>query len=318
MLILPNMHRRQFLASTLGSLAVAAVAAPPPVKLKLSVFTKHLQFLTRADDLADAIASMGFNGADVALRKGGSIEPANAKVDFPALVKAMRARKVDVPMITSDIVDAATPHVESVLRILHDQGIRYYRWGGFKYDYSQPLAAQIEAAKPRVAKLAALNRKYNVCAIYHTHSGLNQLGASIWDLHELLRDHDPAQVAINYDVGHATVEGGFGGWINSFHIAGPHLRGVALKDFIWTRDKKTNAPRPQWCPIGEGMVQFGEFFRMLATRQFDGPVQVHYEYSLGGAENGKTTIGIPKEQVFAAMKKDLALLRTGMQQAGIY
>ena len=53
------------------------------------------------------------------------------------------------------------------------------------------------------------------------------------------------------------------------------------------------------------------------ARKFDGPVQVHYEYSLGGAESGKTTITIPKEQVFAAMKKDLAALRSGMQQVGI-
>lgn len=311
------MHRRHFLASALGSVAAATAAVAAPVKLKLSVFTKHLQFLTKPEELADAIASMGFDGADVALRKGGSIEPARAKEEFPSLVKALRDRKVDVPMITSDIVDAATPHAEAVLQILRDQGIRYYRWGGFKYDYAQPLAAQIEAAKPRVAKLAELNRKYGVCAIYHTHSGLNQLGASIWDLHELLRGHDPAQVAINYDVGHATVEGGYGGWINSFHIAGAHLRGIALKDFVWTRDKKTNAPRPQWCPIGQGMVQFGEFFRMLAVRGYNGPVQVHYEYPLGGAETGKTSIAIPKDEVFAAMKKDLAVLRAGMQQAGI-
>ncbi len=309
------MQRRQFLSSLALAAPLFSAAAKP--KLKLSVFTKHLQFLS-GDALVDAIAEMGFDGADVALRKGGSIEPSRAKQEFPALVKAFQARHVDVPMVTSDIVDPDSPHAEAVLQILEEQGIRYYRWGGFKYDYSRPLAEQIDACKPRVAKLAALNRKYGVCAIYHTHSGLNQLGASIWDLHELLREFDPAQVAINYDVGHATVEGGFGGWINSFHIAGPHLKGIALKDFRWVRDKKTNAPRPEWCPVGEGMVQFGEFFRMLAAKpSFDGPVQVHYEYSLGGAESGKTSIAIPKEQVFAPMKKDLAALRNGMQQAGI-
>ncbi len=307
-------QRREFLTSLLAAPLLAGATSSG--KLKLSVFTKHLQFLS-GEPLADAIAEMGFDGADVALRPGGSIEPARAKTEFPALVKALRTRKVEVPMITSGIVDADTPDAETVLAVLQDQGIRYYRWGGFRYDYAKPLAAQIEACKPRVAKLAALNRKYNVCAIYHTHSGLQQMGASIWDLHELLRDFDPAQVAINYDIGHATVEGSFGGWVNSFHISGKHLRGIALKDFIWVRDKKTNAPRPQWCPVGDGMVSFPEFFKMIAASGFDGPVQVHYEYSLGGAESGKTTIGIPKEQVFAAMKKDLAALRARMRQAGI-
>jgi sugar phosphate isomerase/epimerase len=305
--------RREFLASML---AAPLLAAANPGKLKLSVFTKHLQFLS-GEPLADAIAELGFDGADVALRPNGNIEPARAQQEFPALVKALRARKVEVPMITSGIVDAETPNAEAVLSLLQNQGIRYYRWGGFKYDYSKPLAAQIEACKPRVEKLAALNRKYGVCAIYHTHSGLQQLGASIWDLHMLLRDFDPAQVAINYDIGHATVEGSFGGWVNSFHISGKHLRGIALKDFIWVRDKKTNAPRPQWCPLGEGMVSFDEFFKMVGASGFNGPVQVHYEYALGGAESGKTSITIPKEQVFAAMKKDLTKLRAWMQQAGI-
>lgn len=305
------MNRRKFVTTALGAAAASSAASS---KLQLSIFTKHLQFL-KGDALADAIAAMGFDGADVALRKGGNIEPARAREEFPKLVKALVSRGIAVPMITGDIVDADSAHAETVLGVLQDLGIRYYRWGGFRYDYTKPLAAQIEAAKPRVAKLAELNRKHSVCAIYHTHSGPGQLGASIWDLHELLRGLDPALVGINYDVGHATVEGGFGGWINSFHIAGDHLRGIALKDFVWTRTKA--GARPQWCPVGEGMVNFAEFFAMVARRGFNGPVQVHYEYPLGGAENGKTEIAIPKEQVFAAMKKDLATLRGAMQQAGI-
>jgi sugar phosphate isomerase/epimerase len=304
------MNRRHFIASLAGATASMAAATP----LKLSIFTKHLQFL-RGEDLAETIAALGFDGADVALRKGGSIEPERAREDFPKLVKALAARGVATPMITSGIVDADSPHAEAVLSLLQAQGIRYYRWGGFRYDYTKPLADQIEAVKPRVAKLAALNRKYGVCAIYHTHSGTQQLGASIWDIHEVLRDFDPAQVAVNYDIGHATVEGGYGGWINSFHIAGKHLRGIALKDFVWSRTKA--GPRPQWCPVGEGMVNFPEFFAMVARSGFTGPVQVHYEYPLGGAQDGRTEITIPKEQVFAAMKKDLAALRGWMRQAGI-
>jgi sugar phosphate isomerase/epimerase len=311
MLGMHSMNRRTFLATSFGA-AAAASAAPPP-KLKLSVFTKHLQFLKGPDALAEAIASMGFDGADVALRKGGTIEPERARDEFPKLIKALESRGVATPMITSGIVDAESPFAEPVLAVLKDQGIKYYRWGGFRYDYKQPLAPQLEAAKPRVAKLAELNRKYGVCAIYHTHSGLNQIGASIWDIREILKDFDPAQVAINYDVGHATVEGGWGGWVNSFHISGKHLRGIALKDFVWMRPK----PRPQWCPVGEGMVNFPEFFSMVAKSGFSGPLQVHYEFPLGGAESGKTEINIAPEKVFAAMKKDLVALRGMMQQAGL-
>jgi hypothetical protein len=49
---------------------------------------------------------------------------------------------------------------------------------------------------------------------------------------------------------------------------------------------------------------------------FAGPVQVHFEYDLGGADKGATKITMPKGQVMAAMKKDLIALRTAASEAG--
>ena len=80
------------------------------------------------------------------------------------------------------------------------------------------------------------------------------MGASIWDLHIIMQDLDPAQVGVNFDVAHATIEGGLGGWINSFHITGPHLRGIAVKDFVWAKDAKGLAAGMG--PLGQGMVHW--------------------------------------------------------------
>ena len=49
---------------------------------------------------------------------------------------------------------------------------------------------------------------------------------------------------------------------------------------------------------------------MLKAAGFHGPVQLHFEYPLGGAENGDAKLTISNEQVFASMRKDLALVRT--------
>jgi len=162
--------------------------------------------------------------------------------------------------------------------------------------------------KPKLAKLAALNAKYQMCAIYHTHSGVGLVGASIWDLWHLMRDLDPKSIGINYDVGHATIEGGVGAWINSFKIAGSHLRGIAVKDFAWSKDAR-GAWQAQWQPLGQGMVHLEEFFGMLAAANFSGPLQMHFEYPLGGANGGSRSITIPKEEVYAAMKRDLTKVR---------
>jgi sugar phosphate isomerase/epimerase len=306
------LSRRTLLAA--APLLLARPAASKQ-KLKVTIFSKHLQFV-QGDELAKTVAELGFDGIDITARKGGHVEPAMVATDLPVLVKQIRAHGLEVPMITTDIVDAETPFTEDLLKAASALGIRYYRFGAFKWDTKQSYAAQVEAFKPRLAKLAALNARYQMCAMYHTHSGAGLVGASIWDLHEIMRDLDPVRVGINYDVGHATIEGGLGGWIASFRICGPHLRGIAVKDFVWGKDAK-GAWKEQWKPIGEGMVKLGQFFGMVAETDFNGPLQVHYEYPLGGANGGSRTLTMPREQVLAAMKKDLTAVRGNLAQAGL-
>lgn len=291
---------------------LAAPAASPT--LKIAVFSKHLQFIT-GEQLAQTAAEIGFDGVDLTVRHGGHVEPAHVEQDLPAIAELIRAHGLDVPMITTDIVDAETPYATGILRAMASLGIRRYRWGGMRYVDRTPLARQLDALRPRVVALAALNRQYSVGAMYHTHSGRNQVGASIWDLHELLNGLDPELVGVNYDVGHATVEGGLGGWIHSFRITGPYLRGIAVKDFLWGRDQD-GAWSPHWKPLGEGMVRFPEFFAMVRDAAFSGPVQLHFEYPLGGANDGARTLTLPREDVLSAMKRDLLQLRTWLAPSG--
>lgn len=302
---------------TLLAAGAALMSRPLPAKekLKVAIFSKHLQFLA-GDSLAKAVAELGFDGLDITVRKGGHVEPAQVSQDLPALAAMLKGHGLEVPMVTTDIVDSETPFAEDILKTMARLEIRNYRFGGFKWEAHQPYDAQLERMKPRLAKLAALNAKYQACAMYHTHSGVGLVGASIWDLYILMKDLDPKAVGVNYDVGHATIEGGLGGWIDSFKIAGAHVRGIAVKDFLWVPDAK-GSWREEWKPIGEGMVRFPQFFAMVAEAEFAGPLQIHYEYPLGGANNGNRKITVSREEVFSAMKKDLVKVRGYLGQAGL-
>jgi sugar phosphate isomerase/epimerase len=293
-------------------LARAADGARPTTKV--AIFSKHLQFL-QGDALARAAAEIGYDAVDITVRSGGHVVPDKVRQNLPALVKIIRAQGLEVPMITTDIVDADTPFAEDMVSTAAELGIRHYRFGGFKYT-GEPYPRQLAAFRPRLAKLAALNARYRACAMYHTHSGAGVVGASIWDLHAIMQDIDPAQVGVNFDIAHATIEGGLGGWINSLKITGPYLRGIAVKDFGWAKDDK-GTWQPQWRPLGEGMVHVAEFLAMVKAAGFSGPLQQHFEYPLGGANDGKTQITIPPAEVFAAMKRDLANLRRQLAQAGL-
>lgn len=282
-------------------------------KPKVAIFSKHLRFL-QGEELAKGAAAMGFDGIDLAVRNGGHVQPERVRQDLPPLVDIIRKHGLEVPMLTTDIVDIETPYAEDMLRVMADLNIRYYRWGGLKYEGSQSYATQLAAMKPRIAKLATLNARYKANAMFHTHSGLGVVGASIWDLYILLKDFDPTSVAVNYDIGHATVEGGFGGWINSFNICGPYVRGIAVKDFLWARNARGQWA-PAWKPLGEGMARLPQFFGMVAKTNFAGPLQLHFEYPLAGADTGKTKLTGSPEEVYTAMKKDLAQLRSYLNQA---
>ena len=299
--------RRDFMGTVGGSLLLAGAAENARAaagKLKVCIFSKHLQFV-QGEALVRTAADIGFDGIDITVRKGGHVEPGRVREDLPRLVRTIRAGNLEVPMVTTDIVDATTPFAADVLATLQDLGIRNYRWGGLKYTAGEPIAAQLTAFRPRIAKLAELNLRYKTCAMYHTHSGVGLVGAPIWDLHILLDGLDPAAIGVNYDIGHATIEGGVGGWIESFNITGRYLHGIAVKDLVWGRNAR-GGWQPQWVPLGEGMVRLPAFFTMVAKAGFSGPLQMHFEYELGD----------PAQTAFA-MKRDLAKLRGLLAQAGV-
>src|SRR5438105_12608507 len=141
------MTRRNLLFAASTAAAVAAKAATPQ-KLKVAIFSKHLQFL-QGEELAKGAAEIGFDGVDLAVRERGHVEPTRVAQDLPPLVKLLRSHGLEVPMITSGIEDAETPYAENVLRTVSELGIQHYRWGGFKYDAVRPIPEQLAALKPR-------------------------------------------------------------------------------------------------------------------------------------------------------------------------
>ncbi|MBI3210202.1 MAG: sugar phosphate isomerase/epimerase [Candidatus Solibacter usitatus] len=312
-----NSTRRRHLA-TLAAAAgsLQAADANPQSKMTLCAFSKHFQW-TDIKETAELCASFGYEGIDITLRPGGHVLPERVEDDLPKAVDLIRKAGLKVPMVTSHIVDAKTPHAERVVKALAGLGIRNYRWGGFRYNDRAPIPAQVEEFRARTKDLAALNRQYGVCAMYHTHSGVTQVGASFWDLYLILKDQNPAEVSVNYDIGHATVEGGLGGWQHSSRLLMPYVRGVALKDFAWKQNDKKGWSAA-WCALGQGMVNFKLFLPMLKAANFQGPLQLHMEYpELGGADSGKSTYSIPKAQLLEIFRRDVVLCKKMLREAGL-
>jgi sugar phosphate isomerase/epimerase len=237
------MKRRDFFhhlsADALLAFGIAQAAAsqntpaPPVKKLKVDAYSRHLQWLRTADEVAEATLEMGFDGVDLTVRPyPGHVDPEKVAQDLPPFVNTIRKHGLQVVTITCPITDAESPNAERILQTASSLGITHYWWGTFRYAQDKPVMEQLEALKPRVAKLAALNAKYKMTAMYHTYSGAGTVGAAIWDFLYVLRNFDPAQVGFHYDIGHMTNAGGNGTWALNLRAAGPYIAGVSAKDSV--------------------------------------------------------------------------------------
>jgi sugar phosphate isomerase/epimerase len=309
-----QLPRRAFLA---GAAALPLrPATQPSGKLPICAFSKHFQW-TSVKEAAQLAASIGYDALDLTVRKGGHVLPERVTEDLPKAVEAIRAAGMEAPMITAGIIDITSPNAEDILKTASALGVKRYRWGGFRYDTAKTIPQQINEFRAMSKDLAALNRRHGVCAMYHTHSGAGQFGASMWDIWMVLKDLDSTAVSVNLDIGHATVEGGLGGWINTSRLLLPITRGIALKDFRWEKNA-SGRWGVRWCGLGQGMVQFKPFLEMVKKNGFEGPLQLHMEYDeLGGADSGKTEMSISREEFMRLMKRDLAVLRGLMKETGL-
>lgn len=288
------LSRRQMLgvAATATALATPDVFAAEPKRPTYCAFIKFLQSLSHAE-LAKQIKSQGFAGIEATVRPNGQVEPEQVAGGLPPLVEALNAEGLEITVMASNVNRADDAVSERVLRTAAKLGVKRYRMRYYRYNANQPIAAQLANLKPVVRDLAQLNAELGLQAVYQNHSGSANVGAAIWDLAELFENIDPTQMAVAFDIRHATVEGGLS-WPTDFRRIQPHLGAVYVKDFIWDRETR----RPKNVPLGKGLVD-PRFFKQLKQMNYDGVVSLHVEYlgKAGVAPNLK------------AMRDDFATLR---------
>jgi len=304
--------------------------AGPPVNTQLCLVSRHLQW-TDVEQGAAAAAEGGCKAVAWTIRGGAHILPENVERELPRAVAAARKAGLETPMAITAIVDAKSERAEAILDTMRNLGIRHYRAPSFRYDYNAELLPQLEALKPRIASLAALNEKYGTTAMYHTHSASGNIGGGVWDLWMVLKDFDPQFVGLNYDLGHATIRGGTG-WVETSHFAHRHVRGLSLKDFRWVKGGGGRRGIGGWTaemvPGGEGMVDFAGMLGYFKSAGFVGPVELYQEYSVTvpgrtepvnmlGTDYGTWKLEMPKADWISLLKRDVTFYTNALREAAL-
>jgi sugar phosphate isomerase/epimerase len=313
--------RRNFIKSTtLSASAIALLGlsknawslmnTPFDDNLSVHIFSKHLQFLDYKTT-GEMAAEMGFSGVDLTVRPNGHVLPERVKTDLPKAIADIKAAGSRCEIITTSIKSVHNAFDVDIIETAAKYGVQYYRTGWFKYIEDKTMEDSLEYFKNRIAELSHLNKKHNITGYYQNHAGKN-VGASFWEIKKILEAADSNYFGTQYDIRHAVAEGG-NSWENGLKLLQPLIRSIVLKDFKW--GVVNGKWKPVNVPIGEGMVNFDFYFKLLKKYKLKPPITLHLEYDLGGAEKGKSMLSVDKKVVFDAMKKDLITVQKLWREA---
>ena len=312
--------RREFIktasATTVGA-AISPALFSNPADAKASpvticAFTKCLQYIDY-ERLGEKLAFAGFSGADLPIRPDGYIKPENVATELPKVVKVLKKSGIIVPMMVTAITIADDPEAERVLGTASELGIKYYRTGYLSYDQTKTIQDNLDIHKKAYEKLEKINRKFGIHGGYQNHSGI-RVGGPVWDLYWILKDLDPTYIGVQYDICHAMCEGG-ASWSLGMKLLAPWIKMTDIKDFIW--EKVNDKWKITYLPLGMGMVDFNAYLRTYTRLKISGPISMHFEYDLGGAETAKPNPTISVEDISVHMKNDNAWFRNKLKEFGI-
>lgn len=317
------MNKRDFLEKlALGGAAAFALpqvsfSAAAPLRTKrepmsIHVFSKHLQFLGY-EEMAETAAEIGFDGVDLTVRPGGHVLPENVSRDLPKAIAAIQKQGLQSSLMTTRLNSSEGKINQQVLDAAADQGIKYYRTSYFRYPDQADVPAFLQNCQDTLKKLADYSEKKNLFASYQNHAGSRYMGAPVWDLARILHEIDSPHLGSQYDIRHATVEGGQA-WPIGLNYIHPHINTLVMKDFVW--EKRDGRWRVVNTPIGEGMVDFPAYMKQLKALNVTAPISMHYEYAMPEGDDSFTEKQ-KLEQTKKVMKRDLERVRRYLKDAGL-
>jgi sugar phosphate isomerase/epimerase len=149
-----------------------------------------------------------------------------------------------------------------------------------------PPGKQVREIRAQLKDLAALNKEIGIGAIFQNHSpaGRSYVGGDLSEMYDIVKDFDPAQIGVAFDIGHALVVHG-DDWRRHFEKLKSHLRVAYVKDV--TRGGR-------WVPFGQGDIASTGYFKLLKQMGYRAPVSMHIEFDWADGGKSKTRAALLK------------------------
>ncbi len=173
---------------------------------------------------------------------------------------------------------------------------------------------ELEEAGNQFRSLVNLASQHGVQVGFHNHSG--HIGEALWDIAHVMDTLAPKSAGYYFDLAHATIEGGLGGWRASGNLTMPRLKMISAKDFYWD-NSGPRGWRIRTLPLGEGMCHWKEYLKSVAASNFQGLISYQLEYQIEGVsdDQGRALSREKCDVVMESATKDLATLKALVREA---
>ncbi|GAB3403910.1 sugar phosphate isomerase/epimerase family protein [Flindersiella endophytica] len=225
-------------------------------------------------EIGRVAAELGFDGIDLLIRPGCTIDPAEAS-RIPQLVKEFRASGLSVPMATTDLTDVNAFPVDGVFGACAEAGIGLIRLGYWTYDGTRRYADLRAEARAHLAELAGAAGRFGVRLAIQLHGGTIHSSGALTSA--LLEGHDPALLGAYPDPGNQAVQDGREDWRLTFDVLEPWLACVGVKNGGWAR--QATGWESEWLGLADGMVPWPAILTHLRRTGFTGPLSFHSHYT---------------------------------------
>ena len=217
-------------------------------------------------------------------------------VDLIRAFESIRGAGLEVPMITTDITQAAERTTYPVLYLTGHSQIPLFRLGLWRYPETGDIQQAMAQVRRELVQVVEVGQRCEIAAMFPNRAG-GYVGQSVWDTQILIGDMNPQWVGYYFDP--AEIGGGEGAWETAFRLALPRLKAISLQDFYW--EKSGGEWKMTKCPLGEGMIDWPKFFSMASAAHFTGPISIHMEYKPANEPR--------------AMSRDVEFVRKYIQQS---
>ena len=247
----------------------------PRTSPAVCLYSQHL-IKVEYEAVGMVLRDLGFDGCDLAVVPGSHIAPEQAGSDLMRGIEAISGVGLEVPIISTSVISGNDPNGRQILGIAGFMGVGLFRPGYWKYGNAPDLEARLAEVQREVFGLASIARAYNVgdggTQRDRGFGGRRGLGYE--------RDaagHRSALGGLRFRPGYATENAGASGAAVVMRLAMPKLKAVTVRDFTWNKDA-AGAWKATPCPLGEGMVDWRQFFTALARVRFVGPITIEARY----------------------------------------